>query len=64
MLIINDKAFYIYIYIYIYYIEVSVTLGFPLYAFIRVKGFQKRPINMVNFSSEVGCICVPLFVYD
>ena len=26
---------------------VSVTLSFMLYAFIRVKGFQKRPINMV-----------------
>ena len=27
----------------------AVTLGFMLYAFIRVKDFQKRPLNIVNF---------------
>ena len=27
----------------------SVTLGFTLNGFIKVKGFQKRPINVVVF---------------
>ena len=48
-------AHYIYIYIYIYKnMVVSVTLGFMLYAFIRVKGFQQRPNNMVNFLFHGG----------
>ena len=47
------------------YMVVSLILCFKLYAFIRVKGFQKRSINMVNFLFEGGfclCICVPKFV--
>ena len=44
---------YIYIYrriLYIYiYIVVSVTFDFMLYAFNRVKGFQTKLVNMVNF---------------
>ena len=44
---------------------VSLTLGFMLYAFTRVKFFKERPINMVNIGLKSGrypCAYVLKFV--
>ena len=43
---------YIYIYMYVYYMLVSVTLGFLIYALVSVKGFKKRPVNIIDFCSK------------
>ena len=51
---------YIYIYIYIYILHGSVyDMGFMLYAFVRVKVFQKRPISIIDLLFERGfCLFV------
>ena len=47
---------------------VSVVLGSMFYPFVREKGFQKRPINMVHFfvlaleGEFCWSVCVPKFV--
>ena len=48
------------LYIYILYcMVVSVTLGFMLYAFVRVKVFKKdRLIWLIFLLKKGGCLCM------